>query len=34
MTPAMTIEAAKTFKEVPEKIPNGCNSMNNLIIGE
>jgi hypothetical protein len=34
MATAKTIEAAKTFKEVPEKIQSDCNSMNNLIIGE
>jgi hypothetical protein len=34
MATAKTIEAAKTIKEVPEKISNGCNPVNNLITGE
>jgi len=34
MAAAKTMEAAKTIKEVLEKIPNGCNPVNNLIIGE
>jgi len=34
MAAAKTIEAAKTIKEVPEKIPNDRNPENNLITGE